>query len=90
MPDRWLATEGRGGEKMAHNPAAFLPFSIGPRNCVGKNLAVLEMKMLLVHMLQKLELRFKEGFDPAGWERTMQDRYTVVLGELPVVVERRV
>ena len=88
-PDRWLVAEGAGAGAPAHNADAFLSFSFGPRNCVGKNLALLEMKMLVAHMVQRLEMRFADGFDAAAWEPAMRDRFNLVLGELPVVVERR-
>ena len=41
-PDRWLIAEGiqESKEKITHNPDAFIPFSFGPANCVGKNLAM--------------------------------------------------
>jgi hypothetical protein len=47
IPERWLSSE----EKLAleptifstnpviHNTSAFIPFSVGPSNCVGRNLA---------------------------------------------------
>ena len=30
-----------------HNPKAFLPFGTGPRFCPGRNLALIEIKMVL-------------------------------------------
>ncbi|KAL0070487.1 hypothetical protein AAF712_002319 [Marasmius tenuissimus] len=46
---------------------AFIPFSYGPANCVGKNLAKLEMMMVLTMLLQKFDFEFAQGFD---WEES--------------------
>ena len=95
-PDRWLAGAGAGagsgaGEKTrgAHHPAAFVPFSYGPENCVGKNLAMLEMRMVVVLIMQRLKMRFAEGWRTEGWEESLRDHYTVSRGELLVSVEVR-
>ncbi|XP_048318952.2 cytochrome P450 CYP749A22-like [Ziziphus jujuba] len=49
-PERF--SEGVAGATK-NNPAAFFPFGIGPRNCVGSNFAILESKLALCMMLQR-------------------------------------
>ncbi|EKM49557.1 uncharacterized protein PHACADRAFT_131233 [Phanerochaete carnosa HHB-10118-sp] len=90
-PDRWLIAEGlqTHTEKIVHDPNAWVPFSFGPFNCVGKNLAMQEMRALICHLMQQFNFRFADGYDPAQFERDIEDRFIVAVGRLPVIVERR-
>ena len=51
-PERWLP-ENRGEQV---NQRAFIPFGSGPRLCPGRSLALLEMKLVLVMILQRFEI----------------------------------
>jgi len=51
-PDRF------SGEAAAGEPRGMLPFSAGPRNCIGEHLARMEMQIHLVMTARDLKLRY--------------------------------
>ncbi|KAE9362911.1 cytochrome P450 family protein [Stipitochalara longipes BDJ] len=48
IPERWLGTNSRF---MLDNKDILQPFSLGPRGCLGKNLAYAEIRMILCKLL---------------------------------------
>ncbi|KAJ1359998.1 hypothetical protein KIN20_018851 [Parelaphostrongylus tenuis] len=53
-PERWLNTTERP-------LVAFLPFGIGPRQCIGIRLAMMEIKLVLAHLLKQFDIVETEG-----------------------------
>lgn len=51
-----------GAAKASKNPHAFMPFSMGPRTCIGQNFALLEAKLLLTIILQRFTFRISPTY----------------------------
>ena len=102
-PDRWLIASGihppndvsscpddkQGSATFAHNDTAFIPFSYGPANCVGKNLAMHEMRAVVCALMQRFHIRPAEGFDLREYEKGFRDYFVTTRGRVPVVLEVR-
>jgi cytochrome P450 len=83
LPERWLSTGVLAGE---HNPAAFLAFSYGPTKCVGKNLALMELRMLLCWVLRRFRLSEAPGVNLEGWEGRISD-WIFLVHQDPLLVD---
>jgi cytochrome P450 len=59
-PERWLEE----GEPGPHNPRAFMPFGAGSRFCPGRQLAMLQIKMVLAMLLRDFDVSRPAGAEP--------------------------
>lgn len=66
-PERWLPTSSPDYDTRFEKDekGALQPFSIGGRNCLGKNLAYHEMKLVLAALLVNFDMQLGEGCE--GW-----------------------
>jgi cytochrome P450 len=75
IPERWIVGSEKVSsgypkgivteEDVALAQTAFSPFSVGPRGCIGKGLAYVEMMTTLARTLYLYDLRKAAGPDPA-------------------------
>ncbi|KAF9075642.1 cytochrome P450 [Rhodocollybia butyracea] len=96
VPSRWLSADSKSPspnasavEERKHDRKAFLAFSQGPANCVGKKLAKQEMLMVISLLMQKFDFNFAPNFDWERWPETMNDFLTTARGPLKMTVRSK-
>ena len=78
-PERWLK-DGVIQENINDEPGSFIPFSIGPRNCIGSQFAQMESKVIVA--------RFVKRFDFEVLTKEIQWRFAVTYGPFNPVLFR--
>ena len=77
-PDRFLP------EEVEKRPSfSYLPFGLGPRQCIGARLALLEIKIALLTILQKI--KFERG--PGTTENLELNAGLLLRSREPIVVK---
>ncbi|XP_030378208.1 cytochrome P450 12b1, mitochondrial [Scaptodrosophila lebanonensis] len=73
MPERWLKAGSSADacpEARSSNPFVYLPFGFGPRTCIGKRIAELEIETLLIRLLRQYRVRWL-GDQPLQYASTI-------------------
>ncbi|PTB64949.1 cytochrome P450 [Trichoderma citrinoviride] len=83
IPERWLGDTRFESDKRD----AFMPFSVGPRNCIGRNLAYLEMRLILARMVWNFDIKLAE--ESVGWDTRSKVYMLWEKGPIYVYLTRR-
>lgn len=88
LPERWIDTELRNRDLGQAEYGAYMPFAIGPRNCLGQPLAQVILRIALARILDRfvvLDPRLEAlrkignvGFDSKDLRKDMQAGFTVL------------
>lgn len=57
LPQRWLPATNDPADPLHPPKAAYRPFELGPQNCIGQNLASLELRCVLVMTAREFDIR---------------------------------
>ena len=74
---------------MVANKNLFNPFSIGRFACVGKNLALAELRFVTALLVSKYDIAFAPGEDGVKVVEDMKDQFTAAPGKLELVFTAR-
>lgn len=56
-PERWIES---GEEQLRKMNAMYMPFGLGSRTCIGKNISLLEISKVIPHMIRKFDVAFAD------------------------------
>lgn len=74
LPERWIPSSSLQftKESVALAQSAFCPFSIGPRGCIGKGVAYVELMTSLARVVFMYEMRIAEGYSVGEGSEDME------------------
>ncbi|KAF8560403.1 high nitrogen upregulated cytochrome P450 monooxygenase 2 [Imleria badia] len=87
-PERWIL-ETLDSQEFVLDRSAFIPFSMGPANCAGKSLAMLELRAVVSLFIMHFDIEFDDGFDPKTWVDSLKDHFVLESGKLMVKLRAR-
>ncbi|PMD33323.1 cytochrome P450 [Hyaloscypha variabilis F] len=84
LPERWMTAP-----KLIKDKRAFAPFTIGTYNCVGRQLALMELRYLLAYTVWNYEFAYAPGENGRRMEEESLDLVIMKAGKLDVVFKKR-
>lgn len=84
IPERWYSKP-----EMIKNKSAYAPFALGRYICVGKTLALQELRYVTALLASKYDVMFPPGEDGRSVEEDTLDQFISNPGELRVVFQAR-
>ncbi|KAF7360800.1 Cytochrome P450 [Mycena venus] len=84
LPDRWLS--GGLGEESVLEPNAVMSFSFGPYGCLGKALALQELRVVVARLVLDFHLEPATNFDAGAYSQRIRNIRTTFFPE-PLLVK---
>ncbi|RDW95068.1 hypothetical protein BP5796_00831 [Coleophoma crateriformis] len=83
-PERWMEDS-----ELMMNKAAYAPFSLGVYGCIGKHLALMQLRSIVSQVVMNFNLKFAPGEDGAAFDTEALDTFTTTLKSLDIVFSER-
>ncbi|KAL2851910.1 cytochrome P450 [Aspergillus pseudoustus] len=80
IPERWLEQK----DKLIVDEEAFFPFQIGRYGCVGKQLALMEMRSVIARIALEFDISFADTEAADLFDQGAKDTFTYTVGPLPL------
>ncbi|KAF2180461.1 cytochrome P450 monooxygenase-like protein [Zopfia rhizophila CBS 207.26] len=77
IPERWYSRP-----ELIIDRRAFSPFSVGARQCIGKAISLLELRLTVAVILKRFKVQFPVDYDPATMIDDLTDEVTAQPGDL--------
>ncbi|TVY35049.1 Cytochrome P450 monooxygenase [Lachnellula subtilissima] len=84
LPERW-----EEDSELILNKSVFVPFSSGPYGCVGKNLALMELRSVVARIVTEFDTKFAPGEDGRALMEESKDTFTMELAPMELVFTKR-
>ncbi|KAJ5629814.1 hypothetical protein N7528_003471 [Penicillium herquei] len=85
IPERWLDEK----KNLVKQDEAFFPFQQGRYGCVGKQLALMELRAVIARLAYDFDLAFAAGEDGVSFDADSMDTFTFTIGSLNLVFTDR-
>ncbi|KAL4778237.1 Tryprostatin B 6-hydroxylase [Aspergillus varians] len=83
-PERWYSAP-----ELIRNKSAFSPFSAGPYSCIGKPLALMNIRTTVARLIMTFDIGFPAGEDGARLMDHAKDHFSLGIERMPIVLTRR-
>ncbi|OAG42902.1 hypothetical protein AYO21_02853 [Fonsecaea monophora] len=87
VPERWIDSER--DKEWNHVPMAYIPFGIGSYLCIGRALAMQELRLIAVKLMREFDLELAPDFDHARFWADIRSWQAIFKPALPVRYKRR-
>ncbi|KAI1104955.1 cytochrome p450 monooxygenase [Jackrogersella minutella] len=84
IPERWTTRRD-----LVTDAACFTPFLIGSFSCVGKQLALMEMRYVISRLAVKYNINLAKGQTPEAFTENNFDTFTIRLAPLQMTLQHR-